>query len=178
MSKFVLTILVLFGIEILGMIALGSAIGFLNTVFTLIISCSLGIVLARARFLKNASNGLNVILYGITLTLFLIPGIISDILAYILMIPNINLLLLPLLIKFIQKRGFVFSNMSSFGNFDPKDFENKNEEEQTVKQSKFKVKTFDRASFRKRVKKDVFIDTTYEVTDEKKHEDEDIKKNN
>ncbi|MDF2556990.1 MAG: fxsA [Bacillales bacterium] len=115
-------------IELLFLLFLGKSIGVMNTVLVLLLAGFLGIVLAKREginTLKSASeqmrNGLMPgpeILDGICIMigalLLLIPGIFSDFLAFIFLIPITRKIMKPVVIywlnKLIAKGRFVVIN--------------------------------------------------------------------
>ena len=117
MQKIFLGILALFVLEILVLIEVGSAIGAVNTILIMFLMMFVGIVLIKLKFkqammlFSQGQMDFSMVLLPIAGFLFLFPGFISDVIALLLLIPQVRVKAS----NFYQNKTH-HSNFSFYGN--------------------------------------------------------------
>ncbi len=120
MNSFLLLFIGLPALEIFTLIKIGGQIGALNTVSLIFLTAFVGLYFAKQQGLKTIKSGASnlyqnkIPIYeiisgasiGIAALLLIIPGFITDILGFLILIPITRKILINLLIK-KKKNGFV-----------------------------------------------------------------------
>lgn len=97
MHKIITFIVLLFILELLVLIEVGSAIGGFNTLMALFVSTFVGVSLIKSRFkalvaqLQSGVFDVQMLFLPLSGFLFLFPGFISDIIALLLLIPSVQI---------------------------------------------------------------------------------------